>query len=264
MLRSEEIAFLQEHFCFTQEVSTDSPGMIRTSDLFDEAKCHLFLSQLSALLGSPSLKVTASQFAKRYVYLAILPALYAMSIWDKQLPVYTENSWIESDFKQGRWLPRLRLERLATSSWRGSREKWRDQVLHNLFAENVTTIWRALVRVTGISASILWENAAVYIFWLYEKKLKDLDQQKRLQAFKDFQYLLQADPFLFGETENPLAQWYTSKVYLIEEEELIRVRQTCCLYYQVNAEGLCCRTCPRRAKTLQSEQQVEKPMLLKM
>ena len=44
-----------------------------------------------------------------------------------------------------------------------------------------------LEKTIGISKLILWENIAVYLFWLYEKELKDYDNSN---VADDFRYLV--------------------------------------------------------------------------
>jgi ferric iron reductase protein FhuF len=245
VLQKEEIQLLQQDFQVSQGVSLDS---VRASQLIDPDHCKDFLAKLSTLFRSPSLSVTASQFAKKYTYHVVLPALFAMSRWNKGLQSHIENYLLEAPLSTKQWSPRIRLIDETVIYPIDDRLGWRDQVIQQIFAKNITILWKVLHEISGIPMNVLWENTAIYIFWLYEEKLKKVDPIIRKRAEDDFQYLLEADAKLFATEENPLCKYYKPKLYCHEKGELLRRRQTCCLHYQLQKNGRYCKTCPKSKK----------------
>ena len=86
--------------------------------------------------------------------------------------------------------------------------------------------------MTKQSKLILWDNIAIYLFWLYETVLpKNRRTQKyRIEPKEDFDYLISEAPeTLFGnEHTNPIKRYYHKKVYIEDLQEEVRVRTTCC------------------------------------
>ncbi len=245
VLQKEEIQLLQQDLHVSQGVSIES---VRVSLLTDPDYCKDFLLKLTTLFRSPSLSVTASQFAKKYTYLVVLPALFSMSKWNKGLRSHIENCLLEAPPSTRQWAPRIQLIDETVNGPSGERHGWRDQVIQQIFAKNITILWKVLHDVSEISMNVLWENTAIYIFWLYEEKMKKVDPVIRQRAQADFQYLLEADGNLFATEENPLYKYYKPKLYCHEKGEWLRSRQTCCLHYQLKKLGKYCKTCPRKRK----------------
>ncbi|WHY66237.1 IucA/IucC family C-terminal-domain containing protein [Neobacillus sp. SuZ13] len=210
------------------------------ADLLDEKHLRNFLENLSVTIGAPSEKIAASIFIKRYAFLAVM-SLYAMTALNKKLNVSLDNIKMETAIQGKDWLPGISLKDADLQGWDGNdRAEWRTRVLKDLFANNVYPLISQLEKTFGISKLILWENIAVYLFWLYETELIDYEQ-----AAEDFRYLLsEAEGKLFGRYNlNPLQKYFAEKTYLEEWDTEVRVRKTCCFTYQMPA-GKRCKTCP--------------------
>jgi ferric iron reductase protein FhuF len=212
--------------------------------------CLRYLKHITKKLKSPSLAVTASQFSKRYAFLAVLPTLYAMSVYNKGLAIQMENCHIESATINQNWLPKLRLSNWTVTEAGQARQRFREELIYTLFARNVAQVLRKLSQCTGISSAILWENIAIYVYWLYETMLKDVDKAIKEQVREDFHYLTgQAPSYLFAETFQPIAKFFAEKRKTSFSEQPIRLRQTCCLYYILDPEGACCTACPKKIQS---------------
>ncbi|WP_413307423.1 siderophore-iron reductase FhuF [Bacillus sp. 1P10SD] len=223
-------------------LGSESADSFPIASLLDESFLKDFLEKLALTIGAPSTKVAASIFIKRYAFLAVT-VLYSMSVWNKKLNVTVENISMESPEQGKAWLPSFSLKDMTTQDWNGeNRALWRDTVLRDLFANNIYPIIVALEKAVGISKLIMWENMAVYLFWLYEKELKENENSN---VADDFRYLLlEAEGSLFGQYNlNPLQRYYSEKTYVEESDEQIRLRKTCCYSYQLPA-GKRCKVCP--------------------
>ncbi|MEH7076335.1 IucA/IucC family C-terminal-domain containing protein [Neobacillus drentensis] len=210
------------------------------ADLLDETYLRDFMKNLSVAIGAPSEKIAASIFIKRYAFLAVM-SLYTMTALNKNLNVSLDNVKMESAVQGIVWLPGISIQDAAVQDWDGNdRSEWRSRVLNDLFANNIYPLITQLEKTIGISKLILWENIAVYLFWLYETELKGKEH-----AEEDFRYLIsEAKGKLFGcYNINPLPKYFTEKTYLEEWDTGVRVRKTCCFTYQMPA-GKRCKTCP--------------------
>jgi ferric iron reductase protein FhuF len=242
-----ELEYLTTYFRLTTKEVFDQKGSIPTSDLLDNQKCVSFLGEVTPIFNAPSRMVTASQFSKRYSFLTIVPSLYAMTMYNKGLDLSIENSHVESVYQNGNWLPHVRLTDLnVTQPEKPNRHLWRDDVLSTILAGNLIKVWRAVSEAASVPIMILWENTAIYVFWLYEKRMAEgADESQKLRIQEDFQYLIEAPASLYGENENHLGKHYHSNYNPSYSDQPVSIRKTCCLYYQVSSNGSYCTGCPK-------------------
>jgi len=194
--------------------------------------------------------VTASLFSKRYAFLLVSPGLYAMTMFNKGLDLSVGNCRVESGYRDEAWIPNLRLTEVrVTQPASGHRCEWRDGVIQGIFAGHLAKIWRAVSAAARIPLSILWENTAVYVYALYERRIaEEADGERRFRMQEDFEYLVRDAPaVLFGEEHNPLARYYlpTGSVAssVAGSDKPVRIRKTCCFYYKVGSDY--CPACPK-------------------
>ncbi|RBP78247.1 ferric iron reductase [Marinomonas rhizomae] len=223
---------------------------IDSSKLLDEVVCLETLQRIMPELGAPSLKVTASLVIKRVAFLALAPVLYAMSGFNKGLDGSLENSIFEYSLENRIWQSKMPLKDTSVSIWKGldkeGRDIWRDEILHKVFAGHLTLLVEHFYRLTKVSRRILWENVAVRVFSIYEQRiLAAVSEEKRAIAEADYAYLLDKNTTkLFGLNENPLTGFYRKKQLTALSEKPVRVRRTCCFYYQATDPAVYCGTCP--------------------
>jgi len=214
--------------------------------LLDAEVCAQLLEELGPVIGSPNVAITASLLGKRFSFLATGACLYAMSACDRGLMLSLDNCVVEYGHDDGLWTSSIPL---ADNSLRGyaegDREAWRDSIVRSLFAEFLAPLWDSLHQVSGISRRILWDNTAVRVYSLYEKRMAKLEDSLVSQRVKaDFNWLLQdADPALFGLNYNPLAHFRREPTPL-DDGRSIRFRRTCCFYYQASNPVEYCAACP--------------------
>jgi ferric iron reductase protein FhuF len=225
------------------EVKIDSELSIEVIDLLNEAALDTYLNKVKAHLGAPNLKVAGSLFIKRYAFLPVL-YLYAMTAWDNKLDVSFANLSVESSERDGLWLPEFRFKKLQSENAEADRDQWRKDCAESLFKDHIFPVLEVTSRVSKASKLILWENIAIYIFWLYETVLskEPLLAQK---AKEDFEYIVYgAEGALFGGYhENPLKRYHHNKILNKDTGKEVRPRRTCCFSY-MTAAGKQCGTCP--------------------
>ncbi|WP_134683360.1 IucA/IucC family C-terminal-domain containing protein [Brevibacillus migulae] len=219
-------------------------------DLRDGERCAAYLDRLTEALQSPSRLHTASLFAKRYAFIAVGPSIFAMTRYNKGLKVSLANAYLgPSEERRGMWPPQIYLDQVeVTEPEAGKREQWREDFVGSLFAGNITKLWRQLSAVARVPMPILWENTAVRLFSLYEKRLASgASEEERVRIEDDFAYLVnRAQGAVFGESQNPFVSLYGSEALAdLSPTDGVRMRKTCCLYYQVSAQGEYCSACPR-------------------
>ncbi|ANB60275.1 hypothetical protein GFC30_1733 [Anoxybacillus amylolyticus] len=236
-LSEDEVKQL-ERFRFSKKRMI-SPLSIRLDQLHDERELAIYLQLVQQKIGARNQVVSASIFMKRYSFFIAI-VLYAMSVWNKRLPLPFQQIWMETDNDSTLWIPTFHFELLTYTTVSENRDKWRMQTLQHLFAEHVALLIEQLRKITNISPLILWENIAVYVIWLYETLLKENQfSDVRDQIYDDFLFVVQkAEGKLFGPySENPLYRFWKG-------ESRTR-RTTCCLFYQTAKQDHC-RTCPIR------------------
>ena len=224
-------------------------------ELLNGGVCLRLLDELTPVLGSPSRAITASLLSKRIAFLATHACLYALSACDKGLRLSPDNCFIEYGHDEGLWtssMPLLDLEPLAYAH--GAREAWRETLVSSLFAGLLKPLWDLFAQVSGISRRILWENTAVRVYSLYDKRLESLqDPLVRRRIAADFDWLLnQAEPALFGLDYNPLRHFRRAPMPLENGLGCRRLRRTCCFYYQASNPVEYCSVCPLLRKRKKS------------
>ncbi|WP_175478156.1 IucA/IucC family C-terminal-domain containing protein [Bacillus sp. UNCCL13] len=226
----------------------DKKEAIHTVQFLDPLFLKTYLQELSLKIGSPSLKVTASIFMKRYAFLAVI-GLFAMSRWDKRIDLSMKNVWLENASNSFIWLPAFSLDNPVAVELDSTteRDEWRKSVIDELFSQHISLLIEQLNKVTKISKLILWENIAVYVFWLYETVLSGAGDEERQQMIEnDFKFIFTgAGGQLYGQyNHNPLARFNHPKKHFVETNEEIRIRKTCCFSYKLGSSMKRCKTCP--------------------
>lgn len=218
--------------------------------LLNPQHCRALLARLMPALNAPSLKITASLLSKRIAFLTTASSLYAMSMYNKGLDMSLPNCMLEYGHAGQRWTSGMPLYDLSISAAPDGamREAWRTRQLQQLFAGHLTPLWRSFSAVTGISPRILWENTAVRIFSLYERRMLVADGEsaalsQRIQ--QDFDYLVhQAPGAVFGGDDNPLTAFFRAKTWVPTLAKAVRFRRTCCFYYKASQPREYCAACP--------------------
>ena len=249
MFDSQEIATLVREYRLALEPSPDQEHSIRALDLLDSEKGQSYLTKFGPVFETTSDTAIVSLFAKKYSYLMVASTLYAMSVFRKAIDYSLENSYVESYFRGDIWLPEVRFnpQKLLVLGQEGD-HVWRDQVIYNLFAGNLSRVWTALRLYTPISKAVLWENTATCVYSLYETKFRDnLDSVAEARLHQDYQYLIEEAPaHLFGESYNPLTRFNTAKCITTASDTPLRIRKTCCYSYLASDDPEdYCSICPK-------------------
>ncbi|WP_453994030.1 iron reductase [Bacillus nitroreducens] len=250
LLFETEIEELKE-FRFSDEQmqsSLSSPVI----ELFEEENLRQYLETVEKRISAPDKRVAASMFMKRYGFFAVLN-LYAMTIFNKRLNVSLSNISLETSDEENIWYwnPKFYFNDLHTvSAPIDSRDKWRDETIRAIF-HHIYEVLNTLSNHSRLSKKVLWENVAIYVYWLYESVLaKPKFDDKRETILEDFEYLIKkAKGEQFGPIAfNPLSRYFGVRVYRPEYDQNIRTRSTCCLYYKTTTTEERCKTCPINCK----------------
>jgi len=225
----------------------DREHSIRTSDLLDPQVCSELLDYLTPVIHSPSRRITASLLSKRIAFLTTASSLYAMSWYNRGLNMSLHNSFLEYGYKNRLWQSHMPLEDLSSSAPdEAYRDNWRDQLIRQLFSGHLSRLWQVFVAVARVPLPVLWENTAVRVYSLYERRM--LDQGCACRQNKvddDFHYLVNdASAALFGMSENPLRKYFWPRRQATHTDKPVRFRKTCCCYYKATDPREYCSTCP--------------------
>ncbi|MBM7605850.1 ferric iron reductase protein FhuF [Metabacillus crassostreae] len=211
----------------------------------DHVQKLLASSEIQLKLNTSNHKVIGSMIMKRYAFLAAL-VLYTMSVYNKGINSSLANLSLQTDEKDPIWLPSFYFDNLEVTSPGKSRNEWRTGVIESLFTYNIAKIVSAISKEAKITKNILWENTAIYIFWMYESIIEEgkYEDEKLDRIKEDFQFVVENAPAeLFGcKDTNPLSKFYHPK------KDDIRKRSTCCLFYLTSKNSDRCKTCPIECK----------------
>ncbi|SPJ33045.1 IucA/IucC family C-terminal-domain containing protein [Kushneria phyllosphaerae] len=220
------------------------------AELCEPAHCARVLDQLSPVIGSPGRRVTASLLSKRLGFLLTGASLYALSACNRALDVSSDNCLLEWAHDGSRWtssLPLISLESVSLESVSlagPEREAQRRRLVARLFAGVMQPLWQTFHEVSGVPLNMLWENVAVRVYSLYERRMAELDDpQASARRDEDFNFLLTAPASLFGVPWNPLARFYYPET-LTDNGGTQRFRRTCCLYFKATCPAEYCQSCP--------------------
>ncbi|WP_261887423.1 IucA/IucC family C-terminal-domain containing protein [Vibrio aerogenes] len=219
--------------------------------LTDDDVCLDILRQIQPEIGAPDLKVTASLVIKRVAFLTLAPLLYSMSVYHQGLDMSIQNCMFEYPLENRIWRSQMPLKNLRVSAPAQDRARWRTALLTRAFEGNLSMLVLQLHRLTRVQQSVLWENIAVRIFSIYERRiLPDIKQPAATtQALGDLSFLLNPETTdLFGTARNPVARYFSDKTIVPGLPEPVRVRRTCCYYYRATKPAQYCNNCPLSCK----------------
>lgn len=242
----DEIIYLKDNFRFVdyaEEVSTT------LDELLDEEYLLKYLHEISAHFNTDNIFIIGSQLMKRLAFNVVLPPLYLMTIHRMKLDLDFRKMWIVPNIVGDLWLPNLYLEDFAVEK---IEENELEDYLKSLFTK-MNELVEIVTKVTRVPKPNLWENISVYVYWLYETKLKDERFKENADRIKsDFELLIRGlDADAFGGQCNQLTNFYWGRRI---EEDGTRIRRTCCFYYGANSGRKTCTTCPH------TEESVKKPL----
>ncbi|MEH3024045.1 MAG: (2Fe-2S)-binding protein [Pseudomonas oryzihabitans] len=210
----------------------------------DAARCAELLDDLATRMQAPTRRVAASLLTKRLGFLATGVAFHALSAHGQRLDLSPGNVWIEDGHVQGRWRSTLPLNDSRPLPPLEDHADARALLARTLFGDLLRPLWESLARVGRVSPRILWENAAVRLYSLYDRRLAALDDPAiRARCAEDFAWLLAATPAELGLETNPLAQFRRPATVNTAGRD-VRFRRTCCFYYQATVPAEYCSNCP--------------------
>ncbi|BCB05524.1 siderophore-iron reductase FhuF [Bacillus sp. KH172YL63] len=237
-LTEEQWGFLRGYRLY-HDLSGEAKGVTPRSLMSEEGMIS-YLSDRMPLIGTDDLKVAASLFLKRYAFTVAL-GLMAMTYWNKRINLSPDHLLLTDGEKNGKWMPFFHLKNSTVTECVSHQDKV--DYIQSIFQGHLTPLVQVLKKATGMSDAILWENIAVYVFWIYENDDFLGDDRTRKERDEQFSELLShQNSTWFGRfKKNPLARYHTSKA-----KEEVRVRKTCCLSYMVeDGEQYRCKTCPQ-------------------
>ncbi|MGM0836172.1 MAG: IucA/IucC family C-terminal-domain containing protein [Bacillota bacterium] len=244
-LTQAEQRFLEENGRLVLGQSS-SRNSVKLALLLEEGAVCSYLDTIREDLGTDKNDVAASLLMKRLGFLAV-NCFMSMSAYDKTFKIDPENIWLDSFYDKGAWLPKIRFSYLEVETAPSlDRSSWRTRHFSSLFQGLFDPLIERVAKEAKISRQTLWENVMLYVYWLYETVLPKLDVTEH--AIEDFQALLDAPASLFGMNRNPATTFYSEKVFVEKHQAKIRVRKTCCFYYQTNTSAARCSTCPLECK----------------
>ncbi|MEH6987087.1 IucA/IucC family C-terminal-domain containing protein [Cytobacillus firmus] len=229
-------------FRLARDSGESSPLTIKVENLLDPSQTGAYLNEVKNHLGAPDNKTAASILIKRYAFLPVI-YLYCMTTWNVKLDIRHENITFVSQERDGLWLPGFHFTRLQGQGAGMDRDQWSEDAVRTLFNGHISPLVNRIASEGKVSKLILWENIAIYLFWLYEKILPLETHSER--AAEDYRFILEQAPgnLLGDENTNPLKKFDSRKIVIENTGTAVRPRKTCCYSY-LTSSGKRCGTCP--------------------
>jgi ferric iron reductase protein FhuF len=217
----------------------DDPLSVKAGQLLLPGEMEIYLNRLAKELDAP-IPAAGSLFIKRYSFLAVI-YLYSLTAGNCRLDISLPNITVVSAYKNGMWLPGFYLKNTGSVQTESDpRENGREDCFRAMLSEHMHILLERVSKAAGVSRYILWENIAVYIYWLYESVLADEHDGVKARGADDFACLLGLPGNFFGMKDNPLKKYHSP-------EKGARMRKTCCLSNLID-DSMRCTTCPKSCR----------------
>lgn len=206
-----------------------------------------FLEEYGKLIKACSLDVSATYFCGMFgmtcsAYISML------SLYNVAIPVTTDHLNIQFYRNEQYHFDNIAFK-LTSEEWNegeGS-ESWRRTQIEDFFRTIVTPTLEQISEVAGIRIRELWGQLVVGLDFGFNKGLglaKTKDQEARLRS--DYNWLTNdASPTVFNSKKNALNFPYMKVENPQDPNDFLRIKPTCCLYYQTEGAKNKCYTCPR-------------------
>ncbi|TFB22803.1 hypothetical protein E3U55_06085 [Filobacillus milosensis] len=249
LLKSEKI-YLKDNFRMVDYAENVS---VTLDQLLDEEFLLEYLQDIKSEFNTESIFVAGSQLMKRLGFNIVLPSLYLLTVHDLKLDMDFGRTGIVPNTVGDKWLPNLCLDEFIVEKVDpAKREEERREVVEELFSK-MDELVNVFNKVSRVPRPNLWENISIYVYWLYETKLKEERFVGLLERVdEDYKFLIRGmSAEVFSDDCNQLTNFYWGRRI---EDDGKRIRRTCCFYYGANSDRKCCKTCPK------SSSDVEKPL----
>ncbi|MFC7322132.1 hypothetical protein [Halobacillus campisalis] len=244
--RSEE-EFLHQHFRYYMDLDREIIEVIQGKDLQTVDGVQQTLDQMHAFMGSEFMLTTASILSKRYGYYIATVPLALMTIFNKFPDMRLSNIELVRIDEDKKWLPQFNLlSKEVSEPANQTREEWMNTELEKLFNHHVRPLFLKINQLTRLSMDVMWENTAIYIFWLYERQFYEWYDDGVASGMKrDFYYVVRDLPGeVFGMKSNPFTYFLDQPILSTGARE----RKCCCLSYKKNKDSTYCKVCPHLSR----------------
>jgi ferric iron reductase protein FhuF len=143
-------------------------------------------------------------------------------------------SIITPDSFEGTWIPSFKFRDFElTKAVNVNQELFKEEVLSEVFKDNVEVVFSHINNSIGLSKLLMWETLYVYINWMYKNLYETTNNKKYLNDLKFITKDVSSD--VFGNyIENPFSTFNSHEK-----------RKTCCLAYLSNSKNKFCENCPK-------------------
>ncbi|WP_100406211.1 (2Fe-2S)-binding protein [Bacillus solitudinis] len=216
-----------------------------------------FVHRYAEKLKAQKLEVAATYFSSSFGYICAAFQM-VLSTQNMSLPIKPsttvqifhnkEYDYYALAYKFNEWLPN------EAKQVRGS--DWRREQLTSFYQGTVAPILMSLSQVTGIRIRELWGQLLIGLHYGHQVGLDNITEVSQLIALKeDYNWLIQeANPSIFLSDSHPLRFPHREVESLREPDKMIRMKPTCCLYYETSdSRNTKCYTCPRLSEAERGE-----------
>ncbi len=238
---------------------SDHPHKLETlllSELSHKKIMNEFIDLYSTKIKGVNSDVVATYFCSAYGW--FLSSLqYIMSVFDTTYNTLLANIELQIYFDEDEKYYGIcfRIVDQKEIFLTGFREGWRSTTLEQLYAKNVVPLVELLHQATSVRKRELYGQLAIGLYNGHDlnMKLAKSKEQKEIVQ-KDFSFLTkELGNHLFGMPKNPLDISFKLIESPREKGVMIKLKPSCCLYYQTEGATTKCYDCPRMSEEERAE-----------
>lgn len=258
----QEEQFMIDNFCIRYTDHPSKQFSVRLSDLMKDSHLDEFINFYGPTIKAVQSDVVATYFCGYYGW-ALAGMQYALSL-DLSYDMALSNIELQVYFDEQYDYHGLHFKFINSSTItckKEDREAWCRQELTKAYRECMTPLLQVLSKKTNLSMKHLWGQIAIGLYNGYDQNVELAQEGEQKSKIKhDFTLLTkELEAEVFHMKKNPFDMSVRKIESAKEPGVYMRMKPSCCLYYQTEGADTKCYSCPR----LSDEEREKKKLAIK-
>jgi ferric iron reductase protein FhuF len=220
---------------------------VALGDLLVSEKTEQFLQEYGKFIKAPDLNVSATYFSSMFG-MTCSAFISMLSLYNVKIPVTPSSLLIQFYHNEQYHFDNIAFK-LNSEEWYAGEnsESWRRDQIGEFLRTFVAPLLEHIAKVADIRVRELWGQLVVGLDFGFNKSLAMAESEEQTEKLKsDYDWLTGKwnTSILFCD-KNPLNFPYLEVESAQDPEVKLRIKPTCCLYYQTEGAKNKCYTCPR-------------------
>jgi hypothetical protein len=246
---ADAFEFLEKEFYYFR--MSDHPNKlysVRLSDFNNKEVINDFIDNYGEKIKALNSEVAATYFCSAYGWM-LSGLQYVLSHYDTALNTSLSNIELQMyyDKEHNYYGIGFRFIDCKDAPLSTERKQWRRDVLEKLYSTNVAPLVNLFHEATNVRLRDLYGQLSIGIYNGYDRVVEICQSVEEKAKIKDdFHFLTkELSPTIFNLKKNPFNISFSMIESPREEGVTIRMKPSCCLYYQTEGATTKCYGCPR-------------------